>query len=86
MKLDGISNLIMDFDRQRLQQVVLNLVKNAIKFSHVNGGNVIISAKIKTKNSSLITFAKQIEVSVQDRGLGLYDSQRVKVFKPFFTC
>ena len=37
LKLESIQNLQMKFDKQRLQQVVLNVAKNAIKFSHVNG-------------------------------------------------
>ena len=54
----------MEFDRQRLQQVVLNLAKNAIKFSHANGEDIVISARIITKSDSLVSQSKQLEISV----------------------
>ena len=65
----------MEFDRQRLQQVILNLVKNAVKFSVYDGENIVISSRIVTKPGSLISQRKQLEVSVQDRGLGIRDSE-----------
>ena len=39
----------MEFDRQRFQQVLLNLVRNAIKFSHINGEEIDIQAGIIQK-------------------------------------
>ena len=70
-----IRNLTMEFDRQRLQQVILNLVKNAVKFSVHDGENIVISSRIVAKPGSLISQRKQLEVSVQDRGLGIRDSE-----------
>ena len=79
-----IENLTMEFDRQRLQQVILNLVKNAVKFSFQDGENIVISSRIVAKPGSLISQRKQLEVSVQDRGLGIRDSELEHVFTPFF--
>ena len=44
----------------------------------------MISAQIVDKPSSLISQSKQLEVSVQDRGLGIQASELEHVFTPFF--
>lgn len=64
LQLEGIHSLAMKFDRQRLQQVVLNLAKNAIKFSHTSGEDIVISSRLVSKPDSLISESKQLEVSV----------------------
>ena len=80
-----IHNVTLEFDRQRLQQVVLNLAKNAVKFSLPNGEDIVISSRIVAKPGSLISQSKQLEVSVQDRGLGIHHSELEHVFTPFFS-
>ena len=72
----------MDFDRQRLQQVLLNLAKNAIKFSHVGGENITIMAKVVPKPDHINCF--QLEVSVADRGIGIPASEVKHIFTPLF--
>ena len=61
-------------DEERLTQVLVNLLTNAIKASHA-GGEVII------EHSDL---QNQIEVRVRDRGCGLSDANRERVFERFF--
>jgi len=63
---------------------VLNLVKNAIKFSPVNGDNIVISARLIDKPGSLICQSKQLEVSVRDRGIGIPQSELKHIFEPFY--
>ncbi len=60
-------------DGVRLKQILLNLVTNAVKFSH-GGGNVILAAK-RTQND--------IELSVQDFGIGIRSEELAKLFQPF---
>ncbi len=61
-------------DRERLAQVVGNLISNAIKYSP-DGGEVTVSAR--PENAAM-------RVSVSDRGLGIPASDQPGIFKRFF--
>jgi signal transduction histidine kinase/ActR/RegA family two-component response regulator len=61
-------------DRVRLQQVLWNLLKNAVKFTGP-GGEVIIG----TRN----TAAGQLEISVRDTGVGVEPDHLERLFRPF---
>lgn len=73
--VSGADNQIwIDGDKQRLEQVMANLLSNAAKFS--NQGDVIdISLKLAT--------ASQVRVSVCDKGPGIPESQRARIFERF---
>ena len=66
--------IFVDADYNRLKQVILNLVSNAIKYNKPNG-KVIISY-VKQANS-------QIRIVVKDSGYGIPENKKDKVFKPF---
>jgi len=61
-------------DPNRLEQILCNLVSNAIKYSP-DGGNIILSAQHN---------ADTIEISVTDRGLGLSPEEQKLVFEQFY--
>ena len=58
----------------RLKQVLINLTKNALKFTFK--GDILIRA---TYDSA----AKLIRVSVTDSGLGISNADQAKLFKNF---
>ena len=62
-------------DSERLQQVLFNLVENAIKYGRANG-HVAVDAKPLAD--------KRIEVSVQDDGPGIPAEARERVFERFY--
>lgn len=67
-------------DENRLQQILHNLVGNAIKFT--NFGRVEISAKIKTpKNSS--SPSSSLEITVADTGIGIPADKIDRIFESF---
>ncbi len=61
-------------DRQKVKQIVLNLLSNALKFTP--GGSVRISAAYNGTDRS-------IGISVSDTGVGIAPDDRVKVFEDF---
>lgn len=80
------------FDTQRIEQVVSNLISNAIKFTNENGQIIVKVEHIKetdidkTKliNTELPTFYENyIKVSVKDNGIGISEDDLVKVFDQF---
>jgi signal transduction histidine kinase/ActR/RegA family two-component response regulator len=60
-------------DAARLQQIVLNLVSNAIKFSHDGG---VIELQLRSRQGS-------VELSVSDCGQGIAPDFLESVFEPF---
>ena len=68
-------NCMVNADLARIEQVVINLLDNAIKFTPENGQ---ISLESVTKGST-------VEVTVRDNGPGITPEDREKVFDRFFT-
>ena len=60
-------------DRQKLIQILINLVSNANKFTDVRGN---ISVSFKTKNDEFI-------VKVEDNGIGVPEDKIYKIFEAF---
>ncbi len=63
-------------DEELLQQVWINLISNAIKFTH-NGGNISISMK-QSDNS--------ITVTVKDNGIGISEEAQKHIFEKFYQA
>jgi signal transduction histidine kinase/CheY-like chemotaxis protein len=65
-------------DPARLKQILLNLVGNAIKFTHQGQVNVDISfEKSEEKSKGTLTFR------IRDTGIGLSEEQASHLFQPF---
>ncbi|MEO8194909.1 MAG: HAMP domain-containing sensor histidine kinase [Gemmatimonadales bacterium] len=60
-------------DRERVEQIVLNLVANAVKFTPT-GGTIAVSAT---------GTAKEVSLHVRDTGLGIPPGRLEEVFQPF---
>jgi signal transduction histidine kinase len=65
-------------DAERLQQVLINLVGNALKFTPA-GGQVSISLRQINRASAEAT----LEVSVQDNGIGIAAEDQKRIFDEF---
>jgi signal transduction histidine kinase len=78
-------------DPERLRQVFINLVDNALKFTP-QGGSVTMRARMKTDDSGgddagfalLAPAQASIEVRVIDTGIGIPPRERQKVFDAFY--
>ncbi len=63
-------------DREKIAQIMINLVGNAIKFTP-EGGTIFVSAKSYHGNG------KMVAISVRDSGVGIPEDQLEKVFEKF---
>ena len=74
--MKGISNTVIIHDEQRIQQVLLNLQSNALKFTEM--GSVTIRGKTYVDNNET-----NLELEVIDTGAGIKDKDKDKLFKLF---
>ncbi len=64
----------VDADADRLKQVLINLIHNAIKFNDRNGGRVVVSGASR---------GRLVVLSVRDNGPGIPPADRVAIFEKF---
>ena len=76
-KLDLAASLLININQQELQQVLINLLSNAIHALPESGGLIRISSRNLTDNA--------IQVVIEDNGHGMDEDQVSKIFNPFFT-
>lgn len=70
--IDCADGMMLETDRKRLYQVILNVVSNAVKYSVK--GNVDMRASINNN---------WLAVSVKDTGIGIGEADIAKLFRPF---
>jgi signal transduction histidine kinase len=68
--------LSADADRDKLRQIVTDLVENAVKYSP-GGGTVTVSARRRDDT---------VEVSVADEGIGIPQAEQTRIFAKFYRA
>ena len=66
-------HLITHLDKEKVYTVITNLLINAINYTP-KGGIILIQSKIDKKS---------ITISIKDTGIGLDESEKIRLFKPF---
>ncbi len=75
--LSAIKGLQFKGDPTRIQQILTNLINNAIKFTHRGSVNIHTRALKKTDQAYLI------HLIVKDTGVGIDQSRQSQIFSPF---
>lgn len=71
-------NLKLDIDRHLIEQVLINLILNAIDATeHIENAQITISASMNLKG--------EISITVQDNGTGIPEEILDTIYVPFFT-
>jgi signal transduction histidine kinase len=73
LRLDAEARVIGRWDRSRLEQVLSNLISNAVKYSP-GGGEVRICVRETAGGAELV---------VRDQGAGIEESLKGRLFQPF---
>jgi len=68
--------LLVQGDRERLEQVLVNLLQNAIKYSPQGGQIAVAVARL----------GRDVRVSVEDPGIGIPAEEQPKLFQRFFRA
>lgn len=72
--IDGISNDYWYGDEQRIRQIVINIVGNALKYTEQ--GEVVIEAQVRPRNGGVV-------IAVTDTGVGISQSKLGQVFEAY---
>ncbi len=75
-KLGIPNNISVYADRQKIYQVLLNLVSNAMKYKSEGEGLVIVDLKPET--------VSEVEISIKDNGVGIPQEHISRIFERFY--
>ena len=78
LELDFDTSLCVFADYERIRQVLVNLLHNAIKFTDENG-NIILYAKLLSQNEKM----REIQFGVVDDGIGIKKEHLSEIFELF---
>jgi two-component system CheB/CheR fusion protein len=75
LQMETVADITIEVDERKLKQILFNLLSNAVKFTP-DGGAVRVMA-------IMLPGAKEIEISVEDTGIGIKQEDIQKLFKEF---
>ena len=75
------SSMEMNYDKEKIETVLTNLLSNAFKFTP-DGGNISIEAKIEKKAQN--QGREYLKVVVADSGQGIYEDEVHMIFNRFY--
>jgi two-component system, sensor histidine kinase and response regulator len=68
-------------DPGKLRQIILNLVSNAIKFTHQ--GEVLLKMELEAAERDTLSGSRVVRVTVADTGIGIPAAKQLSIFSPF---
>ena len=81
---DGATDIIINADRNRISQVLFNLLNNALNFTNKGNITIIVERKKGDKNNN-DKEDDQILISIKDTGIGICQEMLPKLFTKFAT-
>jgi CheY-like chemotaxis protein len=71
----NLPNCFVKADTQRLKQILINLINNAIKYNKKNGDVWVVYEPINQKGF--------VKITIEDNGIGIDEVDLSRIFKPF---
>ena len=81
IKLDFVSNhseLLVTLDQSKIEQILINLIANALKFTP-EGGKIEVLTKLLNRDNVL-------QITVKDNGIGISEEQQKYIFQHFYQA
>ncbi|CAH0529640.1 LuxQ periplasmic sensor domain-containing protein [Vibrio hippocampi] len=75
-------DILVTSDQVRLNQILFNLVSNAIKFTHEGEVSVAFDYRSHSQNKQGVTQG-ELHIEIRDSGIGIPDTQLSTIFDPF---
>jgi len=76
LDLEELQPAFMNGDRERLRQLLVNILENGIKYTNP-GGKVTVSLRHEKKSLTLL---------ITDTGIGIQPEERERIFQPFYRA
>ncbi|MFK7807409.1 MAG: ATP-binding protein [Saprospiraceae bacterium] len=76
--LTTLEEMQMDYDREKIRQILYNLMSNAVKFSNENGIVKVFAEK------NVFQGQEQLHIKVKDEGIGISAEDLPHVFERFY--
>ena len=84
--LKSLKSTILNTDHNRLRQILLNLLSNAMKFTYEGGITLALEERIRKEKDDITGETREnrtISFSVADTGIGIKPEDQVKLFRAF---
>jgi PAS domain S-box-containing protein len=78
VEINTIDKMYVKADKQRLKQILINLLNNAVKYNKEKGQIWVASEIISIDNAT-----KKVRVYIKDTGIGIDSENLEKIFTPF---
>jgi len=78
------TNIRTTLDREKIRQVLINLVDNAIKFTPGGGSVKVILNVIASWENHQTKFPSAVQIMVKDTGIGIPKSEHANIFNRFY--
>jgi signal transduction histidine kinase len=75
----GLAGLMVEGDRDKLTQILLNVLLNAVQFSPAGG---VVDVRLQQRG---LPHGNYAVVAISDEGPGIKEADRERVFDPFFS-
>lgn len=77
-----VDTLVMDYDPEKLQHILYNLLSNAIRFTPADSGGKVILHLARTERDG----APQLQLKVKDTGIGIAPEKLAHIFERFYQA